>query len=141
MTQDLGWAAGIIDGEGCITVGRKRTKDSVLGWRYALLIDVTNTSRVMLLRLRMMFGGTISVERRSLTGKAFWQWRLYGRGAQGALAILEPYLIAKRAQAQIALRYPVGPNSRYRSYTCPVSQAVCYLALKRLNNGALVYTL
>jgi len=58
-----------------------------------------------------------------------------GRRAKEALMLLEPYLTTKKAQAQIALLFPVGAiGTNLRHPFCEVSQAVCCLALKRLNN-------
>ena len=133
---DAAWAAGIIDGEGCISVGRNRTNGSGVGWRYHVRLNVTNTSRGMLLQLRNLFGGTagMDTELRTRAGKPLWAWNLSGQRAQEVLGVLYPYLRAKQAQAQVAIFCPVGSHNRYRSYTVPLSQAICYLAMRRLNS-------
>lgn len=140
MTQaisdsDFGWAAGILDGEGCVSIVRRTTvNERYLHYYYRRLI-VPNTAWVMLARLRYLFGGTVNVRslRPVAKRKVVWVWDLSGPQMVKALRCLEPYLIVKRAQAQIVLYFPAGPPSKHYSWIQAFSQAICYLALRRLN--------
>ena len=92
---DLAWAAGIIDGEGCITITRAGGQ---------LRVMVANTDLRMLHKLRELFGGNIS---RKKTYRAHykpqWFWQLCAKDAAGALNAMLPYLVTKADQAELGL--------------------------------------
>lgn len=81
---DIGWLAGIIDGEGTITLlarGAPRFRQPTL--------SVTSTDLPILARLRNLVGGNISRHtRRNLRRhwRAAWIWKLNGAGV--VLAVL-----------------------------------------------------
>jgi hypothetical protein len=96
---DLAWAAGIIDGEGCISLNQeKRTQ-------YLLRLTVTNTNLLLLTRIQELFGGNICpMKRYQDHWKDRWQWDLKAAKAERALRAVLPYLVAKRQEADIALQ-------------------------------------
>lgn len=97
---DLAWAAGIIDGEGCIDISLRQG-------RYAQLdVSVVNTDPRLLLRLRELFRGSVhhrphqtSRPRHRMT----WRWTIVSRQAETFLRQVRPYLVIKQEQADIAL--------------------------------------
>lgn len=98
---DLAWAAGIIDGEGSISLARckRQGKDET----YSLRVQVGNTDPRMILRLKELFGGSIpKVENRGRY-KPMWRWILYGNAAAVFLTSVLPYLVSKRDQAECGL--------------------------------------
>lgn len=91
---DLAWAAGLIDGEGCIMI------------RGSVAVDVQSTSRHLIQRLHDILGGRCSVEsRRTRQNRAVFRWRIYGQEAVAALDHLLPFLVEKKKQAQLACCY------------------------------------
>lgn len=91
------WAAGFIDGEGCISVVRC-THKGVAREQVQLLLDVGQSKREPLDHLVELFGGRV----RSVRLGAFG-WRLYGQKAGRVLEAVLPYLIVKRRQATLGL--------------------------------------
>jgi hypothetical protein len=66
-------------------------------------VAVSNTFPFTLLKLQEVFGGTIK-EREGSTGRAYFQWRLYGKGAIELIHQVRPYLWEKLPQADLVLR-------------------------------------
>ena len=99
----LAWAAGIIDGEGCILLSLHTKKKS-----YNLRVTVTNTDPKMLKELKSMFGGSIHAAN-CKNDKAHWKfkwiWVLVSKEADSALSSMLPYLITKQDQAKTALTF------------------------------------
>ena len=127
---DFAWAAGILDGEGCIHIS-KRVRNG--HYRYNLILLVGNTSEPMLQRLQEVLGGTVGKETWHRHSKRpFRNWLAYGKDAQVMLAKIEPFLVAKRAHAWVAIRFPIG---RSRSRPQPLflfGQAVGWMVMRRL---------
>lgn len=91
----LAWCAGFVDGEGCISLGKQGS----------IQITVGQQVEPPLLILRGLFGG--SVQQRATAGALsaapFFIWRVARRKAERALRALLPYLVVKRAAAEIAI--------------------------------------
>lgn len=99
---DLAWAAGIVDGEGCITL--QTVKSSAGNLCYVLRLTVNNTSLLMLQRLVEIFGGTIIPKKRGLARhKPQWSWQVCSKKAEAVLTQVAPYLVNKREEAQVGL--------------------------------------
>jgi hypothetical protein len=96
--MDVGYVAGIVDGEGCINFTRSR------GNLIPRLL-VTNTNTELLYALRDAFGGDVHV--RSTPMKPRWKcqgtWRLANRKAIDLIEIILPYLIVKYNQGILVL--------------------------------------
>ena len=88
--NDLHWAAGFIDGDGC--VGHTRTTP---------MITATQKDRWPLEKLVSLFGGTIYRHvRDEAKGHIYYRWDLYGNAAAGVLMTLY-VLLSPRRQAKI----------------------------------------
>jgi len=104
---DLGWTAGVIDGEGCIgiyTRGGQRTDE------FRLVVRVENTDARMLLHLKKLWGGqyhpvTPSRSRDRLRERPCWSWTVWDRQAGGFLRVISEHLVIKREQAEIASEF------------------------------------
>lgn len=97
---DIAWAAGIVDGEGCIRTTRHRHR------ALSVELTVTNTDPRMLFKLRELFGGNICQQRKaSEKGRATWCWRVHCENAICILETLLPFLIVKRDQASLAISF------------------------------------
>ena len=98
----LSWAAGIIDGEGCISLHTVRTSKG--GRCYVLRVTVANTSILMLNRLVNIFGmGNIIPQKRAARYKPSWNWQVCSKKAEAVLTLVEPYLVNKREEARVGL--------------------------------------
>lgn len=90
---DLAWAAGFIDGEGCISI---RTS----GNYYGCVLTVVQKFPSPLLKLQTMFGGSIAARDKG----AAYQWRITSNPKViEVLTLLYPYLLVKKPQAKLVL--------------------------------------
>ena len=100
---DLAWAAGFIDGDGCITI----TKN---GNAHTLRVQVDSTTRKPLEKLVSDLGGKIngpymsrSKHKDSYNRRPISTWVLNGVAAKEILGKLLPYLVNKKSQAAIGI--------------------------------------
>jgi hypothetical protein len=98
---DLAYLAGILDGEGCITlcqVGRSR---------YSTQIFIANTDERLVHWVHSRFGGSIALRRKPKDSrhKPLWMWLLSGPSVEPFLTAVLPYLVLKHEQASLLLEY------------------------------------
>ena len=100
--RDLAWAAGIIDGEGCITLYRARTNS---GTAYVMKVTVVNTSMPMLRTLHRLFRRGYITPKKQLSSrhKPQWAWEVSTKNAEAVLKLVRPYLVVKREECRLAL--------------------------------------
>lgn len=102
----LAYAAGLIDGEGCIRVGKYHdTRNGRrLGFRGQLSIGMTD--RKALEWLRDTLGGNFYLGRTSYDRtKAAYNWTMRTTDAARLLTAILPYLIIKREQALMLIEF------------------------------------
>ena len=132
---DLCWAAGFIDGEGCITINRKRNRNNKYGYDHGLVLKVAQKVPSPLEKLKLLFGGTLTYDKK----KAIHVWYLHGKMCQEALTLMAPYLVHdnKKEEAQEALKYPLwkfkkGKATKSLPYEVFCARERVYLGLKTL---------
>ena len=93
------YAAGILDGEGCLTVGLTKR---VMTYDSRVYVGMTERAKGVLELFRREFGGTLR-KSRGATEKweAAWMWSVSGRGAAAVLARVLPHLVLKQRQGQL----------------------------------------
>lgn len=107
---DLAWAAGFIDGEGCILVTRGSQRHNGgrsygARERYYLEMSACQTSVEPLLKLKGLFGGSISEHHTQGNQRRAWRWTAAAACVSRTCRELLPYLVVKRQQAEIALLF------------------------------------
>ncbi len=97
---DLAYIAGIIDGEGSITMGYCNKS-------LVAKVTVVNTKEWLLQWLRMAFGGSVHLktEKRGKDWKPCYMWSIGARGALEFLQSIYPYLRLKKPQAEVAIKF------------------------------------
>lgn len=110
----LAYIAGLIDGEGCISIhigqdkrGRKR--------RFDVWINISNTDVRMLAWLKATVGaGDIHVASKRVNPRwnTAYGWRVTGRYAADLLRLVKDYLVIKTDQAEIALEFQTLKTTR-----------------------------
>jgi len=107
LETDLGWAAGFIDGEGSISIFRCNGKTWRSADKYRLELEVTQCDTLPLERLKEILGGYIEPRRQRLNPNwsPAWRWKLRGWTTIPVLQLLMPYLVVKRPQAELALKF------------------------------------
>jgi hypothetical protein len=89
------WAAGFIDGEGCISVAHAY-KDV-----YQVRVQVSQKFDGPLLVLKALYGGFIHQR----SDNSQFQWQCNGSNGAKFLVQILPYLILKKGQAELALEF------------------------------------
>lgn len=86
--------AGLIDGEGTVTMSNKRQA----------FVQISMTDRELLDEVAETFGGRVrDASRWGANDKPMYAWRLYGYRAESLLRALLPHLRTKRRQAELCL--------------------------------------
>jgi len=100
------YVAGIIDGEGCISINRARFKQKPwLSDRYTAVLSVGNTSRKMIDVLLNAFGGTVVLRRATAKHKACYVWSVRGPKARAVLDAVGGHLRVKNAQSELLIEF------------------------------------
>jgi hypothetical protein len=115
----LGWAAGIIDGEGSIGVYYNSKANG-----FYLMLTAFNTDPRMCIKLQELFGGNVKYHKHDKpNAKGCFTWVLVAGNAATVLEILLPFLIIKKEQAELAIEF--GKLSRIHvGRGCPVPESV-----------------
>lgn len=106
---DWAYAAGFVDGEGCIAVTRSYVR-RLERFQYSVQIVVANNRREVLDWLQSIWGGWVvplGSPDRSASGlaKESWHWRCpTGQNARPFLEGVRPHLRLKQAQCDNAIR-------------------------------------
>ena len=104
-----GYTAGILDGEGSIMIIKSRNPTARRGYTYQLKVVVVNTNEWLCRWLQMQYVGTIQYKKsKRPQEKDIYEWRIVSTQAKRFLEYIIPYLIIKRAQAEVAIRFQTG---------------------------------
>ena len=132
---DLAYIAGLIDGEGCITVKQHRSKAGLT--RFDISVEVAMVANQPVQLIQALFGGNIYHRPPNNRGKLdYSKIMLSGEKAATMLKLILPYLLVKKPQAELALRV-VNAHPKYQRYTLVERflQEADALAIKTLNSG------
>jgi hypothetical protein len=105
--HDLGWAAGLVDGEGCIHLA-KVTRDCGNGTNYRIRLNVSQNCLRTLRDFRDVLGGAgqlIAVKRQPDHSRQVYALVLDGPQAIAATLWLLPHLRRKREEALVVAVY------------------------------------
>jgi hypothetical protein len=101
---DLAYVAGIIDGEGWISIKNRTIKNG--NRNYALKVGVGNTNEWLINWLKFSFGGSVCLKKKWLVNqKQQWIWDLSTKQASEFLKLILPYLRLKKPQAELAISF------------------------------------
>ena len=120
VDTDIAYAAGIIDGEGCLRIKKvnpyKCQKRKTPGYHAVVHVRMVETAAVDF--LASLFGGTSRGEKpHTKAGRPLHCWTVSDLAAEKALLILLPFLKVKRRQAEtlLSLRSLQRKGQRYRT--------------------------
>jgi len=105
------YAAALVDGEGTIALKRVYSRKSRIA-RYYPYTSVTNTDMGLLLFLQGNFGGSHWEAKVPKHCKRAYVWQIDRVDCKDFLRGIGPYLIAKKAQARLALACPLGRSGK-----------------------------
>jgi len=103
---ELAYMAGIIDGEGCITINHARSWQCLSGYTNMLQIKVAMTTYQVPYWLLDKCGG--SLREQPSAHKLIYVWTISSRQASNLLSQLLPYLKNTKAQAEAAIKFQEG---------------------------------
>lgn len=140
---ELGWAAGIVDGEGCIFISYKKPakRAGSLSPSYILIVRVAMCHKPTVDRMRELFGvGTVHICTKSKKYSQAWQWVVQANAAKSVLERIEPHLLTRRYEAQLGLRFSglekfVGGGRRVPTPLLRVKHAL-YIRMRRAKGRA-----
>jgi hypothetical protein len=94
----IGWLAGIIDGEGHISISPNG------GSQHCIFLGITNTDKSIIDKVSEITGhGYIKRKRTREEWKDTYQWLITARQARFVLSSVLPYLVGKRERAELAI--------------------------------------
>ncbi len=100
----VAWAAGFFDGEGTVTIQRRRY--NARPGSYVMQMAACQKHPEALVRLHEICGcGSLHVHKKKPETSSLWLWRASGNYALGVLKRFLPHLIVKRDQAEIAIAF------------------------------------
>jgi len=124
---ELGYAAGIIDGEGSIEIQNKRSRNN-----YQLRVAVGMKYDTIPIWLHERFGGSLCAYKND--SRQMTMWVVSGVLAKNCCECLLPYLILKKTHAEVALEYPVGACGKHLADADKLEQKYLYRIMKELNH-------
>ena len=106
--DDLIYLAGIVDGEGCVSVTYK-TKAG----HERIRLTISNTDRNLIDWLTSRVGGCVSTYHKVRGNrKVAYHWEVYSDKAFKLLTELLPYIKLKKRQAELCLQFHVDESKR-----------------------------
>ena len=101
---DLAYVAGIVDGEGCISIIKHRDSDCRRGYYFHLTVNVSNTNEWLIAWLKFAFGGHTHTRKKG-NYRPLYQWFIDASQAFKFLKLILPYLRIKKPQAELAIEF------------------------------------
>ena len=98
------YLAGIIDGEGCISITKVPPKRGRVSPAYRLSCALGMANAYIPQLFKFSFGGSVSRSQKG-QNKTIWSWRTSGILANTFLKALLPYLRLKRNEAELAIKF------------------------------------
>ena len=97
----LAYAAGILDGEGCVSISKAPS-----GGKFRMRVSIGNNDPRMLLFLQEHFGGSINkFYSGNDVNRPGYMWGVSGSHAGVFLRLIYPYVRCKREQIEVVLDY------------------------------------
>lgn len=104
----LAYLAGIVDGEGHISISRQKSLHCRKGYVHRPVVSISNTQLKLMNRLQAWFGGHIKTHklREFMNFKPVYEWNVWSVDEQiDILQNILPYLFLKKTQAEIVLHF------------------------------------
>lgn len=123
-STDVAYAAGIIDGEGTISIhdAWQFRKDGTKRHYHHAFVKIANTNFALIRWFTERFGGIYYEIKGRGNCKKWYSWQITGKSSIPILQAVLPYLVLKRRQAEIALECQATLNRH-----CPVISEVTML--------------
>lgn len=108
----LAWAAGLIDGEGCIMIA-KSNRTHLMNYCVRLVVNMIHRPAIQRLQSEFGVGRVIKTKPDKNRRRQIWQWLCGGKDTAIVLRKVLPFLFIKHAEAELALKFlQWNPNTR-----------------------------
>jgi len=107
-TTDLAWLAGIIDGEGTISIYKEQRPANKSGYRYYSVVEISNSNEGIINRLSAILPDSavkMRANKPKPNHKQVWKLKITRRWTKPVLTTILPYLVGKRKQAEVVLAF------------------------------------
>lgn len=137
--EKICYLAGLLDGEGCIRIGKTNSQNNKHKYDYKGYIQIGMTDNKVLQWVKENFGGNFYWARNKTTkSKVSYNWIMNPIAGAALLKKLAPYLIVKREQAIAFIRFVDKtmhgkPGVKGLSLDNVLLREQCYQNLKLLN--------
>ena len=114
------YIAGFFDGEGYIHIGR-RSPGGHSRSPYSLTVSMSNTNKAVLDEVQKIAGGKVLYyASKNIQCQSHYRLTLYTRQALNFIKAIQPYLVVKRIQADLAIDFyeHIESTSYYFSHGC-----------------------
>lgn len=134
---DKAYLAGIMDGEGSISISRKTDPTMKSGFSFRPCIEISNTDKPLMDWIASTTGlGAIRLYvDHNPKHRPAYKWSLWSNQANQFLNAIRPYLITKRERADIVIEF-IKAHSGGKAYLTTeqiASQTAIYDQMKALN--------
>ncbi len=115
---DLAYAAGIMDGDGCITIAKQLAPRDKRGYGYSLIVNLRNTDPKAANWLLEHFGGSVChIPSKNPKWKRLYGWQVTSKKALSFLTQIKSHLILKKDRASIAVEFQSRRRIRKKGKT------------------------
>ncbi len=125
---DLAWAAGLVDGEGCIRISK--TEPNGKSICYDLWLTVAMCDKEPIMKLHNIFElGAIRVDQCPSRRTPIWTWQCSTKATAKIITGIMPWLTCKREEAELALDFVIlkgataSPGQRLSTETLAMRDA------------------
>lgn len=117
------YIAGFFDGEGCITIKRNVSRNGSIS--HILRVGAVQCNPAPIYRIQAIYGGNICWRKATLRQRSTARWQIDCEKAARFLEDILPFLIVKRAEAELALEFHRTMNrSMFRPKLDPAISAM-----------------
>jgi|SRR5579871_467146 hypothetical protein len=134
---DLAYLAGIVDGEGCISINRQKQKDykkHPYAYRGTINVHMTSESTIRWIHKTVKLGSVCFKPVHKKNHKNAWTWAVWSKQAALLIVQLLPYLKLKKKQGKLLLKFQNAMNkhSTKPSLKHMYSQRSMYIKMRSL---------
>jgi hypothetical protein len=115
----LEYVAGLFDGEGCIQICKVMRQEHTQYMHTHLVVTITSSYLPVILQLKRQFGGHKIRVKKSVNYKTYWHWMAECRLGEDFLSVILPFLVIKKEQAILALKYRKTFKHTYKGSPVP----------------------
>lgn len=105
----IAYLAGLIDGEGCLYIGNVKQGKYGTGYQWHSMLKIASCDEALIIWLENTFGGSKDSRYRWTSKQKFtrpvYNWQATGPMLDYLLPLVKPYLIIKKNQCDVMLRY------------------------------------